>query len=99
MDSAAKISSSAATLRRRFMRMSSYVRVILASILLLSLGGTGCTADGAQQLFESAQLEERQNNPAHAKELYQEILTKYPQSEYARKAQERLRELDRQKGR
>lgn len=97
MDSAAKISSSPATLRRRLMPIGSYL-VILASILLLSLGATACTADGAQQLFESAQLEERQNNPAHAKELYQEILTKYPKSEYARKAEERLRELEQKKG-
>ena len=98
MDSAAKASNSPATIRRRFMPISSYLAVILASILLLSLGATACTADGAQQLFESAQLEERQNNPVHAKELYQEILTKYPKSEYARKAEERLRELDPKKG-
>ena len=68
--------------------------LILPVVLLLILTGAGCSSDSAQALFESAQLEERQNNPAHAKELYQEILTKYPKSEYASKAEQRLRELD-----
>ncbi|MEP6601394.1 MAG: outer membrane protein assembly factor BamD [Nitrospirota bacterium] len=67
---------------------------VLAVILLLIFTGA-CSSDKAQALFESAQLEERQNNPVHAKELYQEILTKYPKSEYASKAEERLRELQR----
>lgn len=66
---------------------------IWATILLLALAGAGCTGDKAKEVFETAQLEERQNNPAHAKELYQEILTKYPQSEYAKKAEERLKAL------
>ena len=48
-------------------------------------------------MFETAQFEERQNNPAHARELYQEILTKYPQSPYAKQAEERLRALDKKK--
>ena len=68
--------------------------VSLFLVALLILTGSGCTSDNAQALFDTAQFEERQNNPAHAKELYQEILTKYPNSEYARKAEERLRELD-----
>jgi hypothetical protein len=45
---------------------------VLPVILLLIFTGA-CSSDNAQALFESAQLEERQNNPAHAKELYQEI--------------------------
>lgn len=73
------------------------MRAIFVVLMILALALGGCTADGAQELFETAQLEERQNNPAHAKELYQEVLTKYPQSEYARKAEERLRMLDKTK--
>jgi TolA-binding protein len=69
--------------------------LVLSVVLLLIFTGAGCSSDSAQPLFESAQLEERQNNTAHAKELYQEILTKYPKSEYASKAEERLRELQR----
>ena len=54
---------------------------------------TACGEHGGKDLFETAQFEEKQNNVPHAKELYQEILTKYPQSEYARKAEERLQRL------
>jgi outer membrane protein assembly factor BamD (BamD/ComL family) len=72
--------------------MHSKVLVLLV-ILLLIFTGAACSSDSAQALFESAQLEERQNNSAHAKELYQKILTQYPKSEYASKAEERLREL------
>ena len=68
---------------------------VLPLVLLLILTGAACSSDSAQAVFESAQFEERQNNTAHAKELYQEILTKYPKSEYASKAEERLRELQR----
>jgi TolA-binding protein len=70
------------------------MRVLFAAILLLTLSLAGCSGDGAQELFDAAQLEERQNNPAHAKELYQQILAKHPRSEFAGKAQERLRALE-----
>jgi outer membrane protein assembly factor BamD (BamD/ComL family) len=66
--------------------------LVFVALLILTVGG--CTSDNAQALFDTAQLEERQNNPKHAKELYQEIITKYPKSEHARKAEERLRELE-----
>jgi outer membrane protein assembly factor BamD (BamD/ComL family) len=70
------------------------MRVLLAAILLLTLSLAGCSGDAAHDLFDAAQLEERQNNPTHAKELYQQILSKHPGSEYAPKAQERLRALE-----
>jgi outer membrane protein assembly factor BamD (BamD/ComL family) len=70
------------------------MRVLFTAILLLTLSLAGCSGDPAQELFDTAQLEERQNNVPHAKELYQQILTKHPQSEYAGKAQERLRALE-----
>jgi TolA-binding protein len=47
----------------------------------------------AAELFETAQFEEVQNNQEHAKQLYSEIIAKYPESEYAKKAKERLSEL------
>jgi outer membrane protein assembly factor BamD (BamD/ComL family) len=62
-------------------------------VLILALCPSGC-GDGGKDLFSTAQFEEQQNNQAHAKELYQEIIAKYPQSEYARKADERLRVLE-----
>jgi 2,4-dienoyl-CoA reductase-like NADH-dependent reductase (Old Yellow Enzyme family) len=71
--------------------------LVIPVVLLLIFTGAACSSDSAQALFESAQFEERQNNHPHAKELYQEILTKYPKSEYASKAEKRLRELDQKK--
>ena len=61
--------------------------------LLLALALTGCSDHKAEELFETATLEERQNAPEHAMKLYQEILDKYPKSEYVLKAKERLSAL------
>ena len=66
---------------------------MLAIIALSMLLCAGCGGDGAKELFDTAQFEEQQNNEAHAKELYQDIIAKYPQSEYAKKAAERLQAL------
>ncbi|MFM8550785.1 MAG: hypothetical protein ACKOCD_00460 [Nitrospiraceae bacterium] len=57
------------------------------------LAFAGCGGDRAQELFETAQFEERQNNRDHARQLYEEILREYPASEAARNAQDRLRAL------
>jgi hypothetical protein len=62
--------------------------VLLAATLCLA----GC-GGGAAQLLETAKLEELQSNPTHARELYREILQRYPSSAEARTAEERLREL------
>ena len=51
-----------------------------------------CTGCG-QGTFDSAQLEELQNNKEHAMELYEKVMKRYPKSEYARKAEERMKEL------
>lgn len=63
-------------------------RTIILLVLLVS--ALGCSDKGAQELYMTAQFEERQNNLQHAKELYQEITTKYPTSSYANDAQARL---------
>ncbi len=62
--------------------------IILAALLL-----TGCQ-DRAQQLYETAQLEEKQFNEEHAMALYREILEKHPRSGFAPKAKERLDALE-----
>jgi len=69
-------------------------RLMLAAAVLSALLATACGDNGGKDLFETAQFEEKQNNVPHAKELYQDILTKYPQSEYARKAEARLQQLN-----
>ena len=61
--------------------------------LLLALVLPGCSGHKAEELFETAKLEELQNAPEHAIKLYQELVDKYPESEYAPKAKERLSAL------
>jgi TolA-binding protein len=54
------------------------------------LGVFGCSGKKAEELFETAQLEELQNNRAHATKLYHEIVANYPDTEFAEKAKARL---------
>ncbi len=68
-----------------------------AAALAAWLALAGCGGDKAQELFETAQFEERQNNLEHARQLYEEILREYPKSEAAKAAEARLRELQRPK--
>ncbi|HID28516.1 MAG TPA: outer membrane protein assembly factor BamD [Desulfobacterales bacterium] len=68
-------------------------RVVLILMVVMSLALSGCSDNGAQELFETAELEELQNNQHHARQLYEEIIRKYPDSEYAKNAEERLSAL------
>ncbi len=63
--------------------------IIICSVLLLS-----CTGNQAEELFEIAEFEELQSNRDHALQLYRDILSRYPESEYARKAAERISALE-----
>ncbi|WHZ23886.1 MAG: hypothetical protein OJF47_002998 [Nitrospira sp.] len=63
---------------------------IVRTLLLI---GSACGPDQATQLLETARFEERQNNRAHAKELYEEILRRYPDSPVAETARTRLAQL------
>ena len=65
--------------------------MLLAVVANLML--TGCSGDKGKELFETAQFEEKQHNIPHAVQLYEEIVKKYPKSDYAGKAGERLMEL------
>lgn len=69
-------------------------RVVLLAVLLLAMVA-GCAADKSQELFETAQFEEKQNNKEHAQKLYREIVEKYPGSPVAKQAEARLAELGR----
>ena len=66
--------------------LSGYAR-ILGLVALLGCGS------GAKELLDTARLEEVQNNPTHARELYQELMRRYPDTPEARTADERLRAL------
>jgi TolA-binding protein len=72
---------------------------IIAAGVLFALAGPACTGNGAPELYDTARFEEVQHNPQHARELYEEIIRKYPGSEHARKAQERLAALKTTEGR
>lgn len=58
--------------------------------LALILSGCG---GGADQLMDTAALEEQQSNPTHARELYREVIQRFPGTPQAAKAGERLRQL------
>lgn len=64
-----------------------------AAALVLAVALAAC-GGGASELYETAQFEELQRNTTHARELYQEIVTKHPDSPEAAKAKERLKALE-----
>ena len=65
-------------------------RIVIPFLFAFAIAISACSGNGAEQLFETAQLEELQHNKEHALQLYQEIVDKYHNSEYAKNAQERL---------
>lgn len=70
---------------------------ILLGLFLTFVIACGKSEDQAEALFSVGQLEEKQFNPKHASELYQEVIKKYPDTNWAEKAQERIKEIKRQK--
>jgi outer membrane protein assembly factor BamD (BamD/ComL family) len=67
------------------------MRRFLAICLFLLLVGCG---DNAKDLFDTAQLEEKQNNRPHATKLYRQLVEEHPDSPYANQAKTRLAELE-----
>lgn len=63
-------------------------RLIFFILMVMSLAG--CSDGTGQDLYRTAQFEERQNNLQHARELYQELVDKYPDSPYGKDAAARL---------
>ena len=68
--------------------------VLAAGLCALTMQALACSADSAPQLLDTAQLEERQNNPEHALQLYHEIVSKFPQSKAADTARARIAALE-----
>jgi TolA-binding protein len=66
---------------------------MLTLLILISALVSGCSGDKAKELLDTAMLEEKQHNPDHARQLYQEIIQKYPGSAQAKDAQKRLSDL------
>ena len=65
---------------------------MVLAVWMLVAGLCGCGED-PRELYETAQFEELQNNKAHARDLYEQILRGHPQSEWAEKAKIRLSEM------
>jgi len=68
-------------------------RFFAVAAIMLTLFISGCSGNKAAELYDTAQFEERQNNKEHAAKLYEEILKKYPDSEFAKKSGERLSQM------
>jgi len=60
---------------------------------LISLAACSNSEGKSKLLYETAQFEEAQSNLKHARQLYQEIVSDYPESEAAPKAKARLEAL------
>lgn len=69
-------------------------RILLIFLITLTVMFSACSGQKAEEIYETAQFEELQKNTVHAKQLYQEIMEKYPGTEYAVKASERLKALE-----
>jgi outer membrane protein assembly factor BamD (BamD/ComL family) len=62
--------------------------------LLLTVVLLACSDQKAQEWYDTAQLEELQNSPDRARELYQRIVDEYPDNSLSEKATERLAAID-----
>ncbi|MDX9714435.1 MAG: outer membrane protein assembly factor BamD [Dissulfurispiraceae bacterium] len=70
--------------------MNRIFLIVLSIFACFILYGCG---DNAATLFDTAKFEELQNNRQHAVELYERIVSEYPESSYAERAKARLAEL------
>lgn len=63
--------------------------------LVLALSSAACTSPerAAQEAYELAQFEAQQGNTNHARQLYQEIIAKHPNTSWAEKSNARLTEF------
>ena len=68
-------------------------KLILIFVMAINMAFSACSGKKAEEMYETAQFEELQKNDVHAKQLYEEIIRKYPESEYAKKASDRLNAL------
>lgn len=65
--------------------------LVVACLLVVALAA--CSGGGAAQLLETARFEELQKNLPHARQLYREIVEKYPDAPQAAEARARLAEI------
>ena len=71
--------------------MKYFILIIFLILSFIML--PGCSGNKVAELYETAGFEELQNNREHALRLYKEIIEKYPDTDYAGKAEERISQL------
>jgi outer membrane protein assembly factor BamD (BamD/ComL family) len=67
-----------------------YSMMVSFLILIVVLFVSACSDNRALELYQTAQFEEVQNNREHALQLYHQIISEYPSSDFAVKARERI---------
>ena len=75
--------------KKRPKRTFRYIMLFVAGLFFFACSGE----KKAENIYDIAAFEEIQTNMAHARELYQEIIEKYPETETARKARRALERL------
>lgn len=68
-------------------------QVAFCLMVIFSLSASACSGNKAPELLQTAQFEEVQNNKEHAAKLYEEIVSRFPDSTEAKKAKERLKAI------
>jgi outer membrane protein assembly factor BamD (BamD/ComL family) len=71
-------------MKKRSILTCFFLTILLAIVL------AACSGQKASELYDTAKFEELQNNREHAIQLYEQIIVRYPSSDYAVKAKERL---------
>jgi len=66
-------------------------------LILIFINFSGCSEHRAEELYETGQFEELQTNYTHARQLYAEVMERYPDSPAAVKSAQRLAELNKDK--
>ena len=69
-------------------KWSRVIRLLIITAMALALWA--CSGQNASELYDTAKFEELQNNREHAIQLYEQIIVRYPSSEFALKAKERI---------
>lgn len=67
-----------------------FMTQLAATVLVAALAAPLLAADPAQSLYLGAGKEERAGNIARAREIYESIIDRFPESEFAVKANDRL---------
>ena len=72
--------------------MRQWIHIIGAVVFCVVLAA--CNGEKPKELLETAELEERQHNVIHAKQLYEDLVHLYPSSPQAETARKRLVSLN-----